>query len=148
MTTVAALALLVVVLKFLPPVSKNARVHAAPAAVPAAPTDLRVSDVQISEAPAGEALYLDGLVTNDGDSWVTGATAEVGFHDAQGKLVAIVQKPLAGMSHGGTDLIRNEFARNPIKPNEMRFFRIAVEEVPPSWNHEVPELKIVAIKAQ
>ena len=63
-------------------------------------------------------------------------------------MVASVQKPLAGMCHGGTDLIRNEFARNPIKPNEMRFFRIAVDEVPPSWNHEVPELKIVEIKAQ
>jgi len=107
MTTVAALALLVVVLKFFPPVSKSAGVHPAPAAVLAAPPNLRVSDVQISEAPAGEALYLDGLVTNVGDSWVTGATAEVGFHDAQGNLVAIVQKPLVGMSHGGTDLIRN-----------------------------------------
>ena len=148
MTTVAALALLVVVLKFFPPVSKSARVHAAPAAVLAAPPNLRVSDGQISEAPAGEALYLDGLVTNVGDSRVTGATAEVGFRDAHGNLIASVRKPLAGMSHGGTDLIRNEFARNPIKPYEMRFFRIAVEEVPPSWNHEVPELKIVAIKAQ
>jgi hypothetical protein len=52
------------------------------------------------------------------------------------------------MAHGGTDLVRNEFSRNPIQPNEMRFFRVAVEQVPPTWNHEVPELKIVEVKAR
>ena len=148
MTTLAALALLVLVLKFFPPGSKNTQVQASPRATQPAPGELHLSEVQISQAPGGEALYLDGLVTNAGNSRVTGAVAELGFHDAQGNLVASVQKPLVGMAHGGTDLIRNEFARNPIEPNEMRFFRIAVEEVPPTWNHEVPELKIVKIKAE
>ena len=146
--TACALLLLVVVLKLLPPRSKNAPVEAAPLVAQAAPTDLHLSDVEISRATGGEALYLDGLVTNAGNAWVTGATAEVGFHDAQGQLVASVEKPLAGIGHGGTDQIRKEFARNPIKPNEMRFFRIAVEDVPPAWNHEVPELKIVEVKAR
>ena len=56
---------------------------------------------------------------------------------------------MVGMSHGGTDLVGNEFARNPIKPKQMRFFRIAVpvEDVPPAWNHEVPELTIIDVKA-
>jgi len=148
MTTVATLALLAVVLKFFPPISSNARVHAAPGSAQAAPADLRVSEVQISEAFAGDAIYLDGLVTNAGDNWVTAAMTEMGFHDGQGNLVASVQKPLVGMPHGGADVIPNEFARNPIKPNEMRFFRIAVDEVSPSWNHEVPEVKIVELKAQ
>jgi hypothetical protein len=72
----------------------------------------------------------------------------VRFHDAQGNLVASVQKPMVGMSRGGVDVIPNEFARNPIQPNEMRFFRLAVEQVPPAWNHEIPELNIVQVKAQ
>src|SRR5271167_941392 len=71
MTTVATLALLAVVLKFFPPISSNARVHAAPGSAQAAPADLRVGEVQISEAFAGDAIYLDGLVTNAGDNWVT-----------------------------------------------------------------------------
>jgi hypothetical protein len=111
-------------------------------------SDLHLSGVQISRAPDGTALYLDGIVMNDGNARVTGASAEIGFHDAQGHLIATVQKPLVGMAHGGTDLVRNEFARNPIPPKEMRFFRIAVEEVPPAWNHEPPQLTIVAVKAQ
>jgi len=52
------------------------------------------------------------------------------------------------MSHGGTDLVPNEFARNPIKPKGMRFFRIAVEDVPLTWNHELPELTIIDVKAK
>jgi hypothetical protein len=152
LTTIAALLLLLVVLKFLPPVSKHSGVQAARSTttpvIPVA-SDLHVSDVQITQAPDGSAVYLDGLATNAGNGRVSGATADVGFHDAQGRLVATVHKPLVGMSHGGTDLVGNEFARNPITPKQMRFFRIAVpvEDVPPAWNHEVPELTIIDVKA-
>ena len=146
--TLAALTLLVVVVKFLPVGSKNAQVQAAPRVAQAAPTDLRLSAVQISRATGGDALYLDGLATNTGNGRVRGATAEVGFLDAQGNLVASVLESLVGMTRGGTDVVPNEFARNPIKPNEMRFFRIEVKEIPPAWNHEVPTIKIVDIKAQ
>lgn len=148
MSTAIALVVLVLVVRYLPRGARNAQADAAPTAVRSAPSDLRFSNVQISQAVGGEALYLDGLITNDGKARITGVTAEVDFHDARGQLVASVQKPLAGMSHGGTDLVRNEFARNPIQPSEMRFFRIAVEQVPPTWNHEVPELKVVEVKAR
>lgn len=118
------------------------------ASVQAAPEDLQFSDVQLSKAPGGEALYLDGLVTNMGKAAVRGAIAEVDFLDARGQIVASEQKPLVGMAHGGTDLVQNEFSRNPIASREMRFFRVAVEQVPPAWNHEVPSLKIVAVDAR
>lgn len=115
------------------------------ATVQAAPGDLQFSDVQLSKAPGGEALYLDGLVTNMGNAAVRGAIAEVDFLDTQGQVVASLQKPLVGMAHGGTDLVQNEFSRNPITSKQMRFFRVAVEQVPPAWNHEPPVLKIVAV---
>jgi len=147
-STVIALMVLVLVLRYLPPGSRDAQAHVKPTAVQAAATDLHYSDVLMSKAPSGEALYLDGLVTNTGKAAVTGATAEVQFVDAQGQVIASVQKPLVGMAHGGTDLIRDEFARNPISPNEVRFFRVAVEQVPANWNHEVPALKIVAVSGR
>lgn len=147
-STVIALMVLVLVLRYLPPGSRDAQAHVKPTAVQAAATDLHYSDVLMSKAPSGEALYLDGLVTNTGKAAVTGATAEVQFVDAQGQVIAGMQKPLVGMAHGGTDLIRDEFARNPISPNEVRFFRVAVEQVPANWNHEVPALKIVAVSGR
>ncbi len=144
LSTTVALMVLVLVLRYLPPRGRNAKTQVA-AAVQAAPEDLHFSDVQLSKAPGGEALYLDGLVTNMGKTAVRGAIAEVDFLDAQGHVVASVQKPLAGMAHGGTDLVQNEFSRNPITSQQMRFFRVAVEEIPPAWNHELPALKIVAV---
>ena len=150
LTTVIALLLLMIVLKFLPPVSRHSDVQAGPRTIPAVARDLHLSGVQISRAPDGRALYFDGLVTNTGNGRVSEASANVGFHNAQGKLIASVEKPLVGMKHGGTDLVDNEFARNPIQPNEMRFFRVAlaVEEIPPTWNQEVPDLTIIEVKAK
>ena len=147
-STVVALMVLVLVLRYLPPGARDAQAHVKPAAVQAVATDLQYSDLVMSKTVGGEVLYLDGLVTNTGKATVTGATVEVQFLNAQGQVVASVQKPLVGMAHGGTDLIRGEFARNPISPNEVRFFRVAVEQVPPNWNHEVPALKIVAVSGR
>jgi hypothetical protein len=149
-STCVALVALALVVRYLPSGTRNAQARTTqpPVAVQVAPTDLHFSGVQMSEAPGGEVLYLDGLVTNEGSARVIGATAQLDFSDAHGAVVASVQKPLVGMAHGGTDLIKNEFARNPIGPSEMRFFRVAVENVPPTWNHEVPQLKVVEVNAK
>jgi hypothetical protein len=139
---------LVLVVRYLPPGTANTQVHAGPISVEGLTDDLQLGSLQMSNAPAGEELYLDGTAKNTGTATVTGATVAVEFHDAQGKVVGSTQKPIMGMARGGADLVSNEFARNPIQPNEMRFFRVAIEQVPPAWNHEVPELKIVEVKAQ
>ena len=152
-STAIALVALVLVLRYLPPGVRNAqaqeqaaaRAMLLKAAHAAPPQDLRYSDLVMSNAPGGEAFYLDGLVRNTGNGTVIDATAEVQFLDAQGRVIASVQKPLVGMARGGTDIIPNEFARNPITPNEVRFFRVVVEQQPPNWNHEVPKLKMVAV---
>ena len=123
LSTLLAVVLLAVVLRYLPPGSRNAQARTGNHSTVATPDDVRLGNVQMSWAPAGEALYLDGVITNTGEHNVTGATVQVDFHDEQGKVVNSMQKPIVGMAHGGVDLIRNEFARNPIQPNEMRFFR-------------------------
>jgi hypothetical protein len=113
-----------------------------------APEDVQLGNLQLSLAPGAEALYIDGVLTNAGHGAITGATMQVDLLDARGNLVTSVQKPIVGMAHGGTDLIKNEFARNPITPNEMRFFRVAVDQFPHTWNHEVPSVKVVAVTSR
>ncbi len=149
-STLLALVALAVVLRYLPPAARNQQIQAQASQTPVgvAPQELQLSSLQISLTPANEELYIDGVATNTGHAAVTGATMQVDFLDAQGKLVSSIQKPMVGIAHGGTDLIRNEFARNPVQPNEMRFFRVAVEQIPPTWNHEVPILKVIAVKAK
>ncbi len=147
-STAIALLVLGLVLRYLPSETRRAQARTTAPSVQESPSDLRFSGVQISRAPDGEAVYVDGLVTNEGSAHVSGATAQVDFYDSDGAVIANVQQPLVGMAHGGTDLVRNEFARNPIGPKEMRFFRLAVENVPPTWNHELPQLKIIEVKAK
>ena len=147
-STLLALVVLVAVLRYLPARSTTALAQSGAVPVEAISGDLQFGSLQMSHDFAGEALYLDGVVKNTGILPVTGATVEVDFHDAQGKVVSSVQKPIVGMAHEGTDLVGNEFARNPIQPNEMRFFRVAIEQAPPGWNQEVPELKVVTVKEQ
>src|SRR5215469_13817465 len=91
LTTVAALLLLIVVLKFLPPVARHSDVQAGRKTIPALASDLHLSSVQISRATDGRAVYLDGLVTNAGNGRVSQASATVAFHNAQGKLIASLQ---------------------------------------------------------
>ena len=147
LTTLVALALLAAVLRYLPPGSRNAQAQAGPAPIEALPDDLQVGSLQMSRAPVGETLFLDGVVKNVGVGNVVGATAEVDFLDEHGRVVGRVEKPIAGIVQL-TGINRNEFARNPIQPNEMRFFRVEVERAPPAWNQEVPELKFVKVTAQ
>ena len=146
-STLLALVVLAVVLRYLPPGARNSRVQAARTQAQVAPEDLQLGDLQLSLTPGTGALYIDGVLTNGGQATVTGATMQVDFLDAQGKLISSAQRPIVGMAHG-TDLIRNEFARNPILPSEMRFFRVAVDQVPPEWNHEVPVVKVVAVQTR
>jgi hypothetical protein len=147
-TTAIALVVLALVLRYLPSRTRNAQAHGTQTEVLESPSDLRFSGLQITRPIASDAIYVDGMVTNKGVERVKAATAQVDFYDVHGTLVSSVTTPLVGMSHDGTDIIGNEFKRNPIGPNEMRFFRVQVESVPPNWNHEIPDLKITELKAE
>jgi hypothetical protein len=147
-STAIALAVLALVLRYLPSETRNAQARTSPRAVQEAPADLDFSGVQITRPLGSDAIFVDGMVTNNGPERVKAATAQVDFYDTHGALVGSVKAPLVGVAHGGTDIVRNEFARNPIGPNEMRFFRVAVESVPSGWNHEVPELKVTELKVE
>src|SRR5215469_13764088 len=71
LATVAALLLLTVGLKFLPPITRHSDVQAGRRTIPALASDLHLSSVQINRAADGRAVYLDGLVTNGGNGRVS-----------------------------------------------------------------------------
>jgi hypothetical protein len=146
-SVVIALVVLALVLRFLSPRSRNVQVQAAQPSMLATPDEVRLGSVQMSKPAPGEPLYVDGVITNVGKDSIGEATVEVDFRDAKGQLAGSVQKHIAGMGHGETAYIRDDFAKNPIQPNEVRFFRVAVEQPPPAWNNQIPELQIVEVNA-
>ena len=75
LSTAAALVVLGLVLRYLPYGTRNAPARTTQPAVQEAPSELHFSDLQMSQAPDGEAIYVDGLVTNEGNGRVSAATA-------------------------------------------------------------------------
>jgi hypothetical protein len=45
------------------------------------------------------------------------------------------------------ELVPDSFANDPIKPNQTRPFRINVDQVPNSWNNNLPEVRIADVTA-
>ena len=148
LSTLVALLLLGIVLRYLPPGPRSAQLEAEQSPARIAPNELSVGKLQVIEAPGGNALYLDGLITNASKGVVTGATAEVSFRDTQGNLVGVMQRPMQNEPSVNSDQTKREFSISPISPSEIRPFRVVVEQVPPDWNHRAPELTIVSVSAQ
>jgi hypothetical protein len=146
-STAFALIALILVVRFLPPATRTAQANGPSARASVAPADLKISEVQINRPSGSDVFYLDGMITNGGKRSVSGATAEVDLLGPTGELLTTMQAPMVGMAQGGVGVVGNEFARHPITPGEVRFFRVAVKNVPPQWNHEVPQLKIVAVSS-
>ena len=144
-----ALVLLAVLVYFLPRMPKN-RPPAAAAEIPAQPVpgELQLQGMQLIAGPDDESYYLDGNVTNTGLHSITGIMADVKLRDVENKVILDVQRPLQGMSIKDHSLVSDPLAQDPIKPNDTRPVRLALNSVPRDWNHNIPQIRIVTVTAQ
>jgi hypothetical protein len=146
---IAAIAILAAILYFMP---RAPKVTAPPtnASVPAQPTgsQLQIKDLQISTAPTGGSMYLQGQVNNQGTQDVTGVAVEVTMRGQDGAVVHQQSTKMMGLEQGqGTSFKELDFTDKPLKSNETRPFRVAVDNVPQTWNHQMPDLRIVTVTA-
>ncbi len=144
-----ALALLAAVIYFLPRTPKNTPPPSA-AQVPAQPVpgELQLQGMQVIAGPTDGAYYFDGNVTNTGPHAITGIMAEVKLRDGQNNVVLDVQRPLEGMTTQNHGLVSDPLTKDPIKPNGTRPVRLGLDNVPASWNHNLPEIQIVTVTAE
>lgn len=144
-----AVILLGVLAYFLPRMPKN-RPPASAAEVPAQPVpgELQMQGMQLIAGPADGSFYLDGNVTNTGPHSVTGIMADVKLRNSQNQVILDTQRPLQGMAMHDHSLVSDPLAKDPIKPNDTRPVRLALTEIPPDWNHNLPDIKIVTVAAE
>jgi len=140
---IVAAVLLIVIIAVLPKLP-----HLTPgptgAQVPQQPTadQVQFTNLKISPAPAGGAIYLTGLLHNIGNSDINGAQVEAEFLDRNGPILATLSSKVEGVS-GGT--VSQDLTEAPIKPNEARPVRIYFEHTPKGWNHQLPELNVTTV---
>ena len=127
------------------PASQPARSLAAEVPVPMLPDrgELQIGGLQVNRTPVSGALSLTGNITNTGPRSLTGAIVTVTIRDDRGEVVETVDRPIQGID-GGNCEVRNEFLKHPIKPNGLRFFCVTVDQVPASWNRQVPDVRVLS----
>jgi len=142
-----AVVLLAVAIYFLPRMPKtsppptNAQVPSQPV-----PGELQLQGMQLVAGPTDESYYLQGNITNTGPHSITGIMADVKLRDSQNQVIVDVQRPMQGMA-AKDHTVENPLAQDPIKPNDTRPVRITLDNVPRTWNHNLPDIKIVTVTA-
>jgi hypothetical protein len=144
-----ALVLLVALIYFLPRMLKHKPpATAAEMAAQPVPGELQLHGMQLIAAADDESYYLDGSVTNMGPHAITGLVADVKLRDVEKNVVLDVQQPLQGMLMKDHNLISDPLAQNPIMPNDTRRVRLALNNLPRDWDHNLPQIQIVTVMAQ
>jgi hypothetical protein len=106
-------------------------------------SELEFSEIQM-EAPGNGRLDIFGSVQNRGNHHITGVVVQFTFKNAKGKNLATIEQPIHGKAEGASPTLADEF---PIEPEQSRFFQVIINQVPPKWNRELPDLKVVTISA-
>jgi len=79
-------------------------------------------------------VEIQGKVGNAGDREVEVVEIFCVFRDAYGQLVLRKREPIVSARMGG------------LKPGEVKSFRLPFDELPPSWNQQMPQLVIAGVK--
>jgi hypothetical protein len=145
-----AVAILAAILYFMPRAPKVPP-PASSATVPAQPTgsQIQVRDLQITTAPTGGSLYLQGQASNQSTQDVTGVAVEVTLRGQDGSVVLQQNTKMMGLEQGqGGSFKEVDYTQKPLKAGDTRPFRVAVDHVPQTWNHQMPDLRMLTFTSK
>jgi len=99
--------------------------------------NLQLSDVTM-KATANymkqTVVEIEGKITNAGDRPIQVVEIYCQFYDTYRQLVLRERLPIVSTKMGG------------LKPGETKSFRLPFDDIPESWNQQVPQLVIAAVK--
>jgi len=142
---IAAAALLVALIAFLPRAPKAAPTPTG-AEAPPQPTgqQIQFSNVKLVPSPDGKSLAVNAMMTNAGNTEVNGLAVDGKFAGQDGTILATLRSKVMGIE-GGTAGDTQDLTQVPIKPNDKRAVRMVFEGVPDGWNHEPPALSVAIV---
>jgi len=98
---------------------------------------LQLSDVEINANKSylnQMVVEIDGKIGNAGESALGTVEIYCVFYDSYGQLVLRSRVPIVNPRMGG------------LKPGETKTFRLPFDEIPESWNQQMPQLIIAGVK--
>jgi len=112
---------------------------------------LPVGSLAMSESTSlsgGKSTFLDGMITNDGPATVTNVIVQVFFHSDENLPPHVETLPLAIIRTREPYVDTQPVAAAPMRPGSTRPFRLIFESIPPNWNTQMPEVRIVRVAHQ
>src|SRR5271165_3430612 len=112
---------------------------------------LSISGLQMSEATSfsgAKVTYIDGQITNTGDRTLTAITVQVGFHSDVGQFAQRVALPVSFIRTRQPYVDTQPVSAAPIEPGQSRDFRLIFDTVPPDWNLQLPEIRVISVKGK
>lgn len=113
--------------------------------------NLKVSDLKMSAAEnfvGASVTYLDGTITNAGDKTVTAANAHLTFKDTVGQVAQTEDVPIQILQTSGPYPDVVNLNASPLAPAQSKPFRLTLEHVSDSWNHQYPQLEITDVSVK
>lgn len=105
---------------------------------------LQLNNPKLTTSSAGNSMYIDAMVQNTSAQTVNGIVAQVRFRAPDGSVTHAVEVPVQLVQQSGARTTQ-DLASAPIKPNDTRPIRIAIDRVPQNWNRQMPEIQVSAV---
>jgi hypothetical protein len=112
---------------------------------------LPITNLQMSEATSfsgAKVTYIDGQITNTGDRTLTAISVQVGFHSDVGQFAQRLALPLNFIRTREPYIDTEPVSAAPIGPGQSRDFRLIFDTVPPDWNLQYPEIRVVSVHSK
>lgn len=96
--------------------------------------NLQLSEISMkaTESYTGQTVTeIEGKIANGGDRTIQSAAVSCVFYDRYGQVIKRERVPII---------------KAPLKPGESRSFRLPFDDLPESWNSQLPQLVIAAIQ--
>ncbi len=111
-------------------------------------SSLAISNLQMSEATSfsgAKVTYIDGQLSNHGNQTLNAITVQVGFHSETGEFAQRLAVPLSLIRTREPYVDTQPVSASPIEPGQTRDFRLIFDAVPPEWNQQYPEIRVISV---
>ena len=112
---------------------------------------LTLSRFEMSESAnlaGGKLTYLDGRIANNGSRTVTAVTVQVLFRDFAHEVAQNETQPLKLIRVREPYIDVEPLSAAPLKPGDVKDFRLIFDGVKPDWDGAYPELRILRVETK
>ncbi len=112
---------------------------------------LPISGLQMSEAntfSGAKVTYIDGQIANTGIERSLRSPFRLAFIAMLASIAQRLAMPLSLIRTREPYVDIQPVSSAPIEPGQRRDFRLIFDTVPPDWNQQYPEVRVISVRAK